>query len=351
MNARAKRKSSLFLIILLAMSLISPVIFIAKADSDTFYVANGFDDAFENGDSAFHLGLGYLINRRYSPNTDSNYRCIGVRYSNINIPQGSTVTSASFWGYIQGPNDDVYTTIYGNDVDDAQNFNDNQNIISIVQRPRTTANVVWQAEGIGADNTWVEKTGLEGIINEIVNRATWSSGNSIVLLFIADVGSIKSFAIDSYEGDSSKASRLDITWTPSILPPSDPNLLFGAGFNASSPYVDLHWNHSLGDVQFFEVQNSSDGISWDYLGQTTTTNYTDSTVANGTERYYRVRACNQTDLVWYNSSFTDLNFETVYFISEIGNGAIIEDNYFWVFIAIVLSIIVGLLVWMKDGNQ
>lgn len=101
---------------------------------------------------------------------------------------------------------------------------------------------------------------------------------------------------------------------PSVVPPSDPIDLFGAGFNDSSPYVELHWNHSLVDVQFFEVQNSSDGISWDYLGQNTTAQYTDFQVVNGTERYYRVRACKFTDGAWYNSSWTDVNFEKVYFI-------------------------------------
>ncbi len=111
-----------------------------------------------------------------------------------------------------------------------------------------------------------------------------------------------------------------------IPPPSDPDLLFGAGFNSSSPYVELHWNHSLEDVQFFEVQNSSDGISWTYLGQTTTANYTDFQVVNGTERYYRIRACNQTDGDWYNSSWSHPDFEIVYFIPVIEPGPTIIQN-------------------------
>ncbi len=104
-----------------------------------------------------------------------------------------------------------------------------------------------------------------------------------------------------------------------ILPPSDPDLLFGAGFNASSPFVELHWNHSLIDVQFFEIHNSSDGLSWAYLGQSNTANYTDTQVNNGTERFYRVRAVNQTGGTWYNSSWSAVNFETVYFIPDTGN--------------------------------
>ncbi len=128
-----------------------------------------------------------------------------------------------------------------------------------------------------------------------------------------------------------------------IEPPSDPNLLFGAGFNASFPYVELHWNHSLVNVTIFEIQNSTDGVSWNYLGQSTTANYTDTQVINGTERYYRIRACNQTDGDWYNSSFTAINFEKVYFSARAPGVTVIESDAPWIALAIILSIIAFLL--------
>jgi len=146
-----------------------------------------------------------------------------------------------------------------------------------------------------------------------------------------------------------RRSYLEIDYTlgvppPKIDPPSDPELLFGAGFNTSSPYVELHWNHSLTDVQFFEVQNSSDGESWTYLGQSNTANYTDSQVTNGTERYYRVRACNQTDSTWYNSSFSDVNFEKVNFILGFGNGGVPPpvDDYSVIFLAVGLILMLAI---------
>ena len=94
-----------------------------------------------------------------------------------------------------------------------------------------------------------------------------------------------------------------------------PNKLFGAGFNASAPNVILRWASNLTDINFFEVQNSTDKISWDYLGQSTTNQYIDLQVTNGLERFYRIRACNYTGSVWDNSTFTDINFEKVYFVS------------------------------------
>ena len=129
-----------------------------------------------------------------------------------------------------------------------------------------------------------------------------------------------------------------------IEPPDDPNLLFGAGFNNSSPYVELHWNHTLIDVQLFEIQNSSDSVSWTYLGQSTTANYTDTQVVNGTYRYYKVRACNNTGAVWYNSSYSNIDLERVYFISEIsnGNGEPSEDYAGLLIIGLVIGLILGI---------
>lgn len=96
--------------------------------------------------------------------------------------------------------------------------------------------------------------------------------------------------------------------------------LYGAGFNASTPYVELLWTWNYTYRDFFEIQNSSDGESWGYLGQSTTINYTDYLVVNGTERYYKVRACNNTNGGWDNSTFSEVNFEKVYFILGIGAG-------------------------------
>lgn len=99
-----------------------------------------------------------------------------------------------------------------------------------------------------------------------------------------------------------------------------PDKLFGAGFNGSTPVVDLYWSTNLTGITLFEVQNSTDKISWTYLGQNTTNEYHDLQVVNGTERYYRVRACNYTGAAWDNSTWTDINFETVYFVMPVGNG-------------------------------
>ena len=134
-------------------------------------------------------------------------------------------------------------------------------------------------------------------------------------------------------------------WGSEEEPPAleTPAYLFGAGFNASNPYVDLYWESNLTGITLFEVQNSTDKITWGYLGQNTTSEYHDFQVINGTERYYRVRACNYTDPVWDNSSFTDINFETVYFVeaTEAAGDTIIMggSGVFWIILIIMVPIV------------
>lgn len=303
------KKSSLFIIILLAITLIVPSIPQVQAESGEWQIDHDKDDCF-------------LWNGAYNDNSVTIYwfirgqtRANGFRWLNLNIPQGATIESAYMrWRATgAGESDEPTVVIRGEDADNAIRFVSSADFNA---RDRTDANVEYDIPAT-AYHVWYETNDLKTIIQEIINREGWESGNALVLF--TDLEPANDFepafrAHDYLDGGS--APYLNVTWSAGPIPPSDPDLLFGAGFNTTSPYVELHWNHSLVDVQFFEVQNSSDGVSWTYLGQSNTANYTDSQVVNGTERYYKVRACNQTGGDWYNSSFTDVNFETVYFISD-----------------------------------
>ena len=43
----------------------------------------------------------------------------GFRFPGINVPQGATITGATLEAYINGVNDDLFTTIYGDAIADA----------------------------------------------------------------------------------------------------------------------------------------------------------------------------------------------------------------------------------------
>lgn len=182
---------------------------IADADdpSDTFYVGDGYDDAHEAGDGLFYYSNDLLEIQSDTDPSSHSYMCTGLRFPTVNIAIGSTVSAASVTVYC-ADYQLMNARIYGNDVDNAVNFLSDQNIIS---RTRTSAYVTWSATlTLG---TWETKTGLEGIIQEIIDRAGWSSGNAVVLLFIAIVAATKRCNLYSYDKSSTYKARLAITWT------------------------------------------------------------------------------------------------------------------------------------------
>ena len=242
----------------------------------------------------------------------------GMRFVGVNIPKGSTIVLANIT-FTSGDSravGQVRTRISAYDADNPGVFSTSADF-DARYADNTDAVVDWDV-GAWVLNTEYISTDIKTVIQEIINRVGWSSGNAIVLFWEdfedrSDHNDEARRYAWSHDGDPTKAPVLSITWTTPFIEP--PNKLFGGGFNASAPYVILRWASNLTDINFFEIQNSTDKISWDYLGQSTTNQYTDLQVTNGLERFYRIRACNYTGSVWDNSTFTDINFEKVYFVS------------------------------------
>ncbi|GAH43175.1 unnamed protein product, partial [marine sediment metagenome] len=133
-----------------------------------------------------------------------------------------------------------------------------------------------------------------------------------------------------------------------------PTNLFGAGFNSSSPYVELFWDWDYDPVTIFEIQSSPDNELWNYLGNNASAQYTDFNVLNGTERFYRVRGCDYVDAAWDNATWSDVNYEKVYFVlpngemqAEPSGNPDEEGCYSHEFNASSITVIVGTL---NDGN-
>lgn len=107
----------------------------------------------------------------------------GVRFPNITIPQGSTINSATLeLDRMQGDATSETTTVYGEDVDDAAIFS---NIGDFSGRTKTIASVIWTLKGW--DKSGWKSVTVTSIIQEIIERPGWASGNA--LAFLTDAGS------------------------------------------------------------------------------------------------------------------------------------------------------------------
>jgi len=140
----------------------------------------------------------------------ANEQTVGMRFRSISIPQGATITKA----YVQFKCDETdsgATTVIinGEDADDASAFSSATS--NITSRALTSASVswtipVWDTEGeAGADQRTED---ISEVIQEIVDREGWSSGNAIALIFS---GSGERTA-ESYDGDPSGAPLLHVEY-------------------------------------------------------------------------------------------------------------------------------------------
>jgi len=122
---------------------------------------------------------------------DQNLLHMGLRFRDLYLLQGSTIDSAyiRLWAHEGKTAADVANiTIVGEAADnsatfDSVNFNDN---FLLTDRPQTTAQVAWT---VAEDWTiWqsYKTADISSIVQEIVNRPGWQSGNAMSFIFLAE---------------------------------------------------------------------------------------------------------------------------------------------------------------------
>jgi len=180
----------------------------ATLTAGTFYPAVDKDD-----------GYWYLT---YFYNDTESYLALGnnwnggcktyVRFPNVTIPQGSDILCARLTFTAQiGHDDDIEIKIAGNDIDDAiaPTNATTGNALTL-----TTAEKEWNITEDWVLNSQYESPDIKAVIQEIVDREGFESGNAILLL-ISDNGSKtgndqQAWPVDYDEG--SKKPELYIIW-------------------------------------------------------------------------------------------------------------------------------------------
>jgi hypothetical protein len=161
------------------------------ADDSEEYISSGSHDW---GSSDLELG------------EEGSPQRVGMRWRNVAIPQGATITSA----YIEFTVDETDSettnlTFKGEDADNAAVF---QNVTNdIYNRTTTSASVAWNNvpawSTVGATH---QSPDISPVIQEIVNRGGWSSGNALVVIV---TGSGTRVA-DSHDSSPSTAPLLHV---------------------------------------------------------------------------------------------------------------------------------------------
>lgn len=161
---------------------------IATADSLSIPIAAALDDHEENLDTgAMDAGSSDLeLNTEGPPDPR---QAVGLRFTNLAIPAGSTITSAWVQFMVDEADDeDTSVRIYGELAANSAQFSDSP--FSITPRTKTANSVVWADiplwtnEGdAGADQRTPD---LASVIQEIVNQGGWASGNALSLIIVPE---------------------------------------------------------------------------------------------------------------------------------------------------------------------
>jgi hypothetical protein len=106
----------------------------------------------------------------------------GLRFIDVQIPQGATIDSA--WLTIMPfiiTNDDIACTVYCENVDNCTTFV-TAGHHDISNRTRTAGKVIWYQRNAGEN--WMNSCNLAEMVQEVVNRPGWSSGNALAFILI-----------------------------------------------------------------------------------------------------------------------------------------------------------------------
>jgi hypothetical protein len=143
--------------------------------------------------------------------TTSSYT--GLRFTNINLPPGATINSAHLEVYSsQSQWINVSFSL-------AAEASGNSPIFSATnlpsQRTLTTQTVSHSSNVQWLANTWYSLNEMAAVIQAVINRPDWQSGNSLSIILRGTGGTWARKFIASWDGSPATAPRLVITYTVS----------------------------------------------------------------------------------------------------------------------------------------
>lgn len=171
-------------------------------------ISKGSDDAEERDDGDISRGSSDLemVN---DPNKGD--QTIGLRFKDLNIPQGATITNAFIQFAVEDDNNDdpCQLTIYAQAIDDAPTFTNND--YDITNRTLTNTSVTWSPAAwndtgdAGSDQKTID---LGSVIQEVVNRPGFTENSAIVII----INGTGRRTAESYNGNASLAPELCVTY-------------------------------------------------------------------------------------------------------------------------------------------
>lgn len=200
---------------------------------------------------------------------DTQYS-MGIRFSAVPIPQGSTINSAylvvtSSGNYIQ---DTVSAIIQGEDVDSAAVFAGTY--ADYNGRTKTSATVSWFGVEHWTIGSEYVSPNISTVVSEVVNRAGWVTGNNMVLFWDdrAKMSSQSDYMPANVRGGSVYKLVVDYTAATTVtnanVTTKDASTI-GSGSAALNAYIDSDGNDPNNVAVRFGYSNVSTALFSNYL--------------------------------------------------------------------------------------
>lgn len=171
-----------------------------------------------------------LTDNPISPGSHGNNdeHSAAARFTSVTVPNAATISSATYRMTAQGTYDAGGNTVsflvsaeasdnapaLTTDASSGGSLRVSGAPAPTVDRPRTTAvSAAWNQTAVIIDTEY--SIDVTSVIQEIVNRAGWTSGNAILIIVDTNTTTTQGEWQDyySYDGDPTKAPKLDITYS------------------------------------------------------------------------------------------------------------------------------------------
>ena len=157
-----------------------------------------------------------LANSRLPFGVNSNARTVGMRFRNVTIPKGATITSAVLElkasASISGT---ANFTVVGEAADNTPTYASNSKNLTL--RAKTSTAVNWKPTA-WTSGTLYRSVDLKAVVQEVINRGGWQPGNALALQ-VTGSGTRKAAA---FETGAANAAKLIVSYTTTTTNPPPP---------------------------------------------------------------------------------------------------------------------------------
>ncbi len=265
----------------------------------TEQVSQSSDDGQQITASPFTVSITATVTKLLPAALTGDCQYFAFRIQNVTIPPGATIGAAaiSLWA----PSASFVAmdaTIYGNKVANPSALTASASYISGLAQ--TTNSVNWSATLTSGQ--FNSSPDISAIITELIGQGGWASDNAM-LFILKGVSSSDACEIENYDGSSSEAPTLSVTYTTSSVPGAQTISLANDPTNPTTA-IDITITAGTGSPTSYDIERSTAGISGTFstlATGVTGASYTDSGLTPGTEYAYQVAGVNGSGLGTYCS--------------------------------------------------